>query len=233
MPDWSKSMQQTYEYYIVDPETWRDIKPLNSVKTSSINRDKDAETLGSASINITETIDECYIRIYLITIQNGIKEKTALGTFLAQPPSSSFDGKIHDYSVDAYTPLMELKEKHPPFGYALLKDTNIMTMCCRLVAENLRAPVVLTDSDSTLFDNFVALSDDTWLSFTTDLLAQAKYSFITLSILLNWMKWVVFFSRRNRIRPLCSLFGHIRMTIVQYYIQNCPQIVIFTIFPML
>ena len=24
MPDWTKPMQQTYEYYIVDPATWRD-----------------------------------------------------------------------------------------------------------------------------------------------------------------------------------------------------------------
>ena len=24
MPDWKKSMQQTFEYYIVDPGTWKD-----------------------------------------------------------------------------------------------------------------------------------------------------------------------------------------------------------------
>ena len=25
MPDWTASMQQTFEYYIVDPKSWRDI----------------------------------------------------------------------------------------------------------------------------------------------------------------------------------------------------------------
>ena len=30
--DWSDSMEQTFEYYEVDPITWKDIKPLNMVK---------------------------------------------------------------------------------------------------------------------------------------------------------------------------------------------------------
>ena len=25
MPDWTKTMQQTFEYYVVDPGTWKDI----------------------------------------------------------------------------------------------------------------------------------------------------------------------------------------------------------------
>ena len=27
MPDWTKSMQQTFEYYVVDPNTWKDKTP--------------------------------------------------------------------------------------------------------------------------------------------------------------------------------------------------------------
>ena len=48
MPDWTKPMSQTYEFYIVDPGTWKDLKKLNVVATSSINRDTYVETLGSA-----------------------------------------------------------------------------------------------------------------------------------------------------------------------------------------
>ena len=33
MTDWLSSMQQTFEYYIVDPGTWKDVKLLNNVKT--------------------------------------------------------------------------------------------------------------------------------------------------------------------------------------------------------
>ena len=69
MPDWTKTMQQTFEYYIVDPGTWRDTRKINTVISSSITRDSTLETLGSASITIAESLGECYIRIYLITIQ--------------------------------------------------------------------------------------------------------------------------------------------------------------------
>ena len=32
MVDWTASMEQTYEYYLVDPNTWKDIAHLNNVK---------------------------------------------------------------------------------------------------------------------------------------------------------------------------------------------------------
>lgn len=177
MPDWSKSMQQTYEYYTVDPGTWRDVKKLNNVKACNISRDFDAETLGSATIDVTESVGECYIRVYLVTIQNGIKEKHPLGTFLVQTPSSSFDGKVRSVSMDAYTPLLELKESPPPLGYSVLKGENIMDIASRLVDENARAPVVATTSSDTLYYDFVANTNDTWLTFLSDLIANAKYSF--------------------------------------------------------
>lgn len=177
MVDWTKSMQQTFEYYTVDPGTWKDVKRLDNVKTSSISRDSEVETLGSATIDITESVGESYIRIYLITIQKGVKEKHALGTFLVQTPSSSFNGKIREVSMDAYTPLLELKENPPPLGYSVLKNDNIMDIAYALVSENLRAPVVKTSNTSTLSYDFVADPNDTWLSFITDLIANAKFTF--------------------------------------------------------
>lgn len=177
MVDWTKSMQQTFEYYTVDPGTWKDVKLLDNVKTSSISRDSEVETLGSATIDITESVGESYIRIYLITIQKGVKEKHALGTFLVQTPSSSFNGKIREVSMDAYTPLLELKENPPPLGYSVMKSDNIMDIAYSLVSENLRAPVVKTSNTSTLSYDFVADPNDTWLSFISDLIANAKYTF--------------------------------------------------------
>lgn len=177
MPNWLEPMGQTYEYYIVNPNSWKDTKRVDNVKTCTINRDSDTETLGSATIDITSSVGECYIRAYLITDQNGLHEKTALGTFLVQTPSSSFDGKVRTVSMDAYTPLLELKESPPPIGYYIPKGDNIMSVARRLVSEHARAPVVETDSSSTLFYDFVAETSDTWLSFLTDLVANAKYTF--------------------------------------------------------
>ena len=176
MPDWTKTMQQTFEYYIVDPGTWRDTRKINTVISSSITRDSTLETLGSASITIAESLGECYIRIYLITIQNGIREKHSLGTFLVQSPSYSFDGKIKNVTLDAYTPLLELKENPTPLGYSVLKDENILDTAYRIVREQVRAPVIKPQKDEVLNTNFVANINDTWITFVRDLVANADHS---------------------------------------------------------
>ena len=176
MPDWTKTMQQTFEYYVVDPGTWRDIRKINTVISSTITRDSTLETLGSANITIAESIGECYIRIYLITIQNGIREKHSLGTFLVQSPSYSFNGKIKNVTLDAYTPLLELKENPTPLGYSVLKDENILDTAYRIVREQVRAPVVKPQKDEVLNSNFVANINDTWITFIRDLIANADYS---------------------------------------------------------
>ena len=177
MPDWTSSMQQTYEYYIVDPGTWRDSKKLNNVTSCTISRDSEAETLGSATIDVSESVGEAYIRVYLVTIQNGLREKHPLGTFLVQTPSSSYSGKLRNVSMDAYTPLLELKENPPPLGYSILKQSNIMENAYMICREHMRAPVVKTTCDIPLYNDFVANTDDTWITFTTDLIANAKYIF--------------------------------------------------------
>ena len=177
MTNWLGTMQQTFEYYIVDPGTWKDISKVENVISSSINRDASAETLGSASINVNEPLGECYIRIYLITIQNGVREKHPLGTFLVQTPSYSFDGKTKNITLDAYTPLLELKENYPPLGYSLLKGENILSMAYRITREQARAPIYETTNNQVLHTNFVAATDDTWITFLDDLLANAEYKF--------------------------------------------------------
>lgn len=177
MADWASSTQRTYEYYTVDPKTWGDVKLLDTVKSSSISWDSTTETLGSASFAITESVGESYVRIYMITTQNGVREKRPMGTFLLQTPSSKFDGRIRDVSVDAYSPLLELKESPPPIGYYVPKGANIMERAYLLVREHARAPVVMVKSDKTLPYDFVANTDDNWLTFLIDLIAMAEYEF--------------------------------------------------------
>lgn len=177
MTNWLDSMQQTFEYYVVDPNTWRDKEKINTVLSCSITRDLDVETLGSATIDVTESLGECYIRVYLVTVQNGVREKHPLGTFLVQSPSFSFDGKNSDHSLDAYTPLIELKENQPPLGYYVDKEENIMSIAYMLTREHARAPVVETRDDETIPNYFVANTEDNWLVFLRDLIANAKYKF--------------------------------------------------------
>lgn len=177
MPNWTKSMIQTYEYYVVDPGTWMDSAQIDTVTRSTINRDASAETLGSATIDMTGEIDECYIRIYLVTIQNGVEEKFALGTYLVQTPSFTFDGKTTNRTLDAYTPLIELKENPPDFGYTVMKGNNIMDIAGRLTEDHTRAPVITTTSTKNMYTNFVADANDTWLSYIKALIENARYEF--------------------------------------------------------
>lgn len=178
MVDWTQSMQQTFEYYIVDPGTWKEIKRIDTVLSANIDRDSTTDTLETATIDITESIGECYIRIYLVTIQNGITEKHCLGTFLVQTPNLSFNGFHQDLSLDAYSPLVELKEKNPPIGYSILEGEYILDNAYRIVRENVRAPVIppeLKDETKKLQDDFVANLDENWCHFTIDLINNANY----------------------------------------------------------
>lgn len=177
MVDWSESMEQSYEYYTVDPNTWKDVAPLKNIKTATISRDLTVETLGSATFDVTELVGESYVRPYLVVVQNGVRSRHPLGTFIVQTPSSSFDGKVRTVTMDAYTPLLELKESPPPLGYSILKGTNIMDSAYMLCRDYARSPVVRANCDTPLYADFVANTSDTWLSFVSDLIGNAKYRF--------------------------------------------------------
>lgn len=177
MIDWTKSMQQTFKYYKVDPNTWKDKEPLNNVISCSIDRDSEMSTLGSSSFSINELIDECYVRVYLVAIQNGLTYKTPLATHMIQSPSDSFDGKKHSIVYDGYTPLIELSENNPPIGYYVAENENTMKQIGMIVRDNVRAPVTFASSEHTLYSDFLSNSDDTWLSFLSDLMVDAKYVF--------------------------------------------------------
>ena len=177
MPNWTESMQQTFEYYIVDPGTWKDVRLINHVKSCNINWDSTADTLLSSSLDLGEDIGEVYVRIYLITIQNGVTEKHPLATVLVQTMPGSFDGRSRMVSADAYSPLLELNEKYPPFGFSIAKDENIMKQVYMLTRDNVRAPVVEATCEEKLFKHYVVEEDDKWLPCIKDLMANAKYIF--------------------------------------------------------
>lgn len=230
MIDWTKSMQQRFEYYSVDPGTWMDKSKLNNVKSCTINRDLEVDTLGSATIAVTESIGEAYIRVYMIAIQNGVEEKVPLGTFLVQTPSSSFNGKVKDITMDAYTPLIELREKQPPIGYSLLKGENIMERAYLITRENLRAPVVEPQSSEKLYSDFVADPNETWNQYLKDLIANAKHEFG-----LDEMGRVLFNAKQDAasLRPIWTytddnssiLYPDIRMDHDLYGIPNVVEVV--------
>ena len=179
MPIWSQSMQRSFEYYKVDPVSWGDIELIPRVINCTITRDLNNETLGSASIDADDDINDTYVRPYLITLQNGVRERFPLGTFLCASDSRSWDGRKDSRSFDCYTPLIELKEKPMPIGYTIMKDQNLLTRAVGITRDSTRAPVADAKDDRvemTLTGNFIAESSETRLNFVKDLLATGNYS---------------------------------------------------------
>lgn len=176
MIDWTKSMKQTFEFWEIDPGTWKKKRRLTEILSSKISRDSSAATLETASIEGTEFLGECYVRIIMIVLQNGITYDIPLGTFLIQSPSSNFDGKINKISMDAYSPLLELRDGKPPLGFTLLKDSNIMSNVCALTNDNCRAPVAIITGDRDKFtSNFTADPDESWLDYISAMLKGTNY----------------------------------------------------------
>lgn len=177
MPDWTRSMRQTFEYYIVDPGTWRDIKKLDLIESSSITRDLTSNTKGTSTITSDVDFSDKYVRTYLVTEQDGRREKFPLGTHLYQSPSTSYKATRKTASQDGYTPLVELDENPPPYGFSIQKGASILGTAAIIAEEQARAPVIHGDNGDRLDDIFVSDTSDTYLTFLTDLIANANYSF--------------------------------------------------------
>lgn len=179
MTDWSEGRTQTYEYYVVDPDTWTDRMKLSEVMSSGIKREASKETLESASISARIDMGEFYVRIYLITIVDGLRDRKPLGTFLVQTSSNSFDGKVKEPTLTAYSPLLELKDVKPPLGYAIKKGAKALEQAYIICEQYCRAPIVPAVSESDMLEiDFIADPSDTWLSFLISLLSNAKHHLV-------------------------------------------------------
>lgn len=177
MIDWRKSMTQSFEYYTVDPATWRDVRKLDTVKGCTITYDADSDTIMDATLEVDEDLGECYVRAYLAAQQDGVNYRFPLGCFLAQYTGTSNDGTHDSVSMECLSPLNEAKEKYPALGYYVAEGADVMNTAYRLMGEAVRMPVVKPMSVGTIQDDFVAETNDTWLSFNSDLISTAGYHF--------------------------------------------------------
>lgn len=184
--DWTKSMQQTFEYYTVDPKTWYDDKQIMTVISSSHSHDITTDLKGNATLNTTEQMGENYIRTYMVCKQGRYTYRECLGTYLYMSSSDSFDGIKHNYTMTGYSPLVELQEALPPVGYFIYGKVKKGDEA-PLVTEEIRKAIVNnTRCEFTmnitipkpLLNNFVAGTGDNWLTVVNNLLtasSEAKY----------------------------------------------------------
>lgn len=175
--DFTANAGHTYQYWTVDPVSWRDRERLSLVRSCQITRDE-SELMGSAEIEMGEDVSsETYIREYIVIESppgSGETERFCLGTHLVQTPTYRYNGKTVTRSMTCYTPLLELRDSMPPIGYTVPAGANISGMAEQLCKSNCRAPFLPRASGSVLDEPFVAADSDTWLSYISALLAKGK-----------------------------------------------------------
>lgn len=179
MADWTQGMTRTYEYWRVNPDTWGDAELLDTITGCTIVRDADEDTLGHATFEMDAWgsedgvwDSERVIRVYLITVSDGVRERWPLGTYLVQAPSMSFDGARGSVTADGYSPLKELADNYPPDFYSI-ESGNVADRAAALIEAYSRVRVIQPDMDGELTESYVA-DDEPWLDFIKGLLAKGK-----------------------------------------------------------
>lgn len=179
MADWTQGMTRTYEYWRVNPDTWGDVELLDSITGCTIVRDSDEDTLGHATFEMDPLgredgvwDSETIIRVYLITLSKGVRERWPLGTYLVQAPSMSFDGSRGSVSADGYSPLKELADNYPPDFYSV-DSGNIAARAAAIVENYSRVRAIQPNLDGELSGSYVA-DDESWLEYVTGLLSKGN-----------------------------------------------------------
>lgn len=181
MADWTANAGHSYEYWRVDPASWRDKEPLGLVTSCSITRD-DSDVRGSADLEVGGDVSsEFYVREYLVVEQppgSGITERFCLGTHLVQTPTLEYTAGRVKRKLTAYSPLLELQDTRPPIGYTSAAGTNVVSQARWICRTHGRLPVVAPSASGAITEPLVAADDDTWLTYMSALLAKAGLTYM-------------------------------------------------------
>ena len=104
--DWSKGFGATYYVSVVDPVTWKDESRIELTGGSVKKTITDLRE--SATINVVDypySLEEKWLRVYLIARQGGNSERVALFTGLATSPSKNINGNLATNDLECYSVL--------------------------------------------------------------------------------------------------------------------------------
>lgn len=119
MADWTRGMTRTYEFWTVNPDTWGDLDLLTGITGATITRDMDDELLENSSYEMDARDGEGYVRTYLVTEQDGVRERWPLATHLLMAPSREFNGMRGTMTAEGSSPLVELSGERLPVCYTV------------------------------------------------------------------------------------------------------------------
>lgn len=145
MADWTRGMVRTYEWWLVNPDTWGDSEQLPNVTSATITRDLDDQVLEHSSYDMDSRDGEGYVRTYLITEQDGVRERWPLATHLMQAPSRTFNGMRGLMTAEGDSPLIELSDEMLPICYTV--DSGYATThIARLLRAYGKMPVTIAEN---------------------------------------------------------------------------------------
>lgn len=175
MTDWRRDYSVGYEFWTVDPATWRDAEPYGPVVSFSLSESEPGENMGDLMgrgemATLSPLPAEAYVRCYLVATQDGTAARECLGTMLAQTPTTELDGKAAQVSVGLYPPTLELRESGLAAGFTLATGSDVVSSAAELVRSKCRAPVIAPPSGPALSAPYTAETGDDPLSYVQSLL---------------------------------------------------------------
>lgn len=172
MADWTRGMKRTYEWWTVNPDTWGDSERLLNVTGASITRDYDDPLLEHSSYDMDARDGEGYVRTYLITEQDGVRERWPLATHIMQAPSTNFNGMRGYMTAEGHSPLLELSDERLPVCYTV--DSGYATdHIARIMRAYGKMPVTTSSRFGTMSDPCSADEDTSPLNFNATLMEKS------------------------------------------------------------
>ena len=162
--DWRKGFSAGYVLTEVDPATWND-RRFYDFTGGSISR---SETDQSADLDMTQKLDERWIRIYLNAQQAAGSAHEALFTGLTSTPERKIDGTRESFETDCFSVLKPADDMLLQRGYYAPQGVN----AALLAAELLRvgpAPVTYADDSPKLQEPIIAEDSETNLTMAQKL----------------------------------------------------------------
>lgn len=171
--DVTQGLQREYQYYLVNPDTWEDVRRVDAITGGTIVRDLDDDQLGKATFEADADagLDDQYLRVYQRVRQRGNVERFCIGTYLVLCPDEHFDGTRGTVAAQGYTPLKELADDGPLVGYSMQGDA--AKQAAAAMRNHMRAQVVAPAASANLEGAFVAGDGETWLAYTKAMAACA------------------------------------------------------------
>ena len=162
--NWKKGFTAAYVLAEVDPVTWND-KRFFDFTAGTISR---SETDQSADLDMTERLDERWIRVYLNARQVSGSGHVALFTGLTSTPERRINGTRESFGTDCFSVLKPADDMLLQRGYYAPQGVN----AALLAAELLRvgpAPVTYADDSPKLQEPIIAEDSETNLTMAQKL----------------------------------------------------------------